>query len=220
MEAKGNLCLCLTGTGGVAEVKEDSVCVWGGLGASKQGKKYGCTFPPLFYTWVCSPSGMRDRVLHSPCRRVGKVLPSPGVPCCFHTGSGHFSPVGFGSWLPCWGILLTGTFFLTSIQGGQPGSLATGETWQLCVFTAPRQKVLVWKNADSFHFRQYGRGKPLSTYNTSEEPVRWEVVFLSVFLPSESRAELLVVSLGAVCWSGFLSQCWMEELIFSAKEII
>lgn len=62
------------------EVKEDSVCVLRGLGASKRGRKRGRTSPPFSYTWVCSLSGARDPILHSLCQKVGKALPSPGVP--------------------------------------------------------------------------------------------------------------------------------------------
>lgn len=79
MEAKGNLCLRLTGTGGVAEVKEDSVCVLKGLGANKQGRKHSRASFYLSYTWVRSLSGVQDRILRSACWKVGKVLPSIGV---------------------------------------------------------------------------------------------------------------------------------------------
>ena len=151
------MCLCLTGAGGVAKgQRELGVCVLRWLGLSKQGRKYGRTFPPLSYKWACSPSGVWDCILCSPCWKVGRLLPSPGVPVLLPHCLWLFLTSGL-SVLGCYAgvsrILLAGTFFLASIHGGHPGSLVTGQMSRICVFTAQRQKMQVWKNADSVCFR-------------------------------------------------------------------
>lgn len=46
----------------------------------KRGRKYSRTSPLLAYAWARSLGWVRDRILRSPCRKVGKVLLSPGVP--------------------------------------------------------------------------------------------------------------------------------------------
>ena len=85
----------------------------------------------------------------------GKSAPFPRDAIAASTLSlGVSNQWAFSYWLLCWGILLIGTFFLASIQGGHPVSLVTREMSRICVFTAPRQKMVVWNNADWVHFRQ------------------------------------------------------------------
>lgn len=80
-------------------------------------KKQGCT-SPFSYTWVCSLSMAWDCDFYSLWWKVGKVLPPPGCQHCVHSQPSNWW--AFSSWLLLWDILLPGTFFLTTIQGGQP----------------------------------------------------------------------------------------------------
>lgn len=147
----------------MTEVKEDLVLwVLRGLGPGKQGRKYGRTSPPFSYAWACSLRGVRDRILHGPCQKVGKVLPSHGMPallphCLWVFLTGGLSVPGC-----CGGVSgLIGTFFVASIQGGHPVSLVTREMSRICVFTAPRLKMTVWTNADYVPLGAVGMGETI-----------------------------------------------------------